>query len=85
MKDVEAFKESLNVYEKASSARVNWNKSEGFIMGNWQEEPPPVLPGGVKLGKEGLKFFRGIFREGKIPGKELGGYDRKSVCKIFQM
>lgn len=41
--DVEALKESLNVYEKASSARVNWNKSEGFIMGNWQEEPTPVL------------------------------------------
>ncbi len=56
-RDVEALTESLNVYEKASSARVNWDKSEGFIMGNWQEEPPPVLPGGVKWGKEGLKIL----------------------------
>ncbi len=33
-------------------------------MGNWQEEPPPVLPGGVKWGKEGLKFL------GVVLGKE---------------
>ncbi len=34
------------------------------MMGNWQEEPPPVLPGGVKRDKEGLKFL------GVVLGKE---------------
>lgn len=55
--DIRVLKESLDLYEKASSARVNWSKSEGFIIGDWQERPPPVLPGGVKWGKEGLKFL----------------------------
>lgn len=50
----------LNIYEKASSAKVNWEKSEGYLLGDWQGRTPPVLPGGVKWGRGGLKLL-GVF------------------------
>lgn len=56
-RDVFVLEEVLKKYENASLAKVNWEKSEGFILGNWSEEEPPVLPGSVKWGKEGLKIL----------------------------
>lgn len=43
----------LNIYEKASSAKVNWEKSEGYLLGDWQGRTPPVLPGELN-GEEGV-------------------------------
>lgn len=59
-RDVFVLKEVLKKYENASLAKVNWEKSEGFILGNWSGGELPVLPGGVKWGKEGLKIL-GIY------------------------
>jgi len=59
-RDVIVLEDVLKKYENASLAKVNWEKSKGFILGNWSEEEPPVLPGGVKWGKEGLKIL-GIY------------------------
>ncbi len=48
-------KETLKMYEGASTARVNWGKCEGFYCGQKVKENPPELPGGVKWSQEGLK------------------------------
>ncbi|KAI4900412.1 hypothetical protein NFI96_009713, partial [Prochilodus magdalenae] len=58
--DVEVLESSLEVYEKASSAKVNWGKSEGFLMGSWAGMGAPRLPGGLTWGREGLKVL-GVF------------------------
>lgn len=49
--DIQILCESLDVYEKASSAKVNWGKSNGFIVGQWENGGPPKLPGGLVIGK----------------------------------
>ncbi len=54
-RDVSVLKETLKIYEKASTARVNWGKCEGFYCGPKVNENPPELPGGVKWSQEGLK------------------------------
>ena len=58
--DVEVLESSLEVYEKASSAKVNWGKCEGFLMGSWAGMGVPRLPGGLTWGREGLKVL-GVF------------------------
>lgn len=50
----------LDIYEKASSAKVNWEKSYGFIVGQWENGGPPTLPGGLHWGREGIKIL-GVF------------------------
>lgn len=50
----------IRKYENASSAKMNWGKSEGLIIGQWGGLGPPKLPGGVLWVRERLKFF-GIF------------------------
>lgn len=52
-RDVSVLMETLKIYENASTARVNWEKCEGFFCG--QSKNPPVLPGGVKWSKDGFK------------------------------
>lgn len=48
---------SLDLYEKASSAKVNWSKGEGFVMGPWEYGGPPKLPGVLQWGTEGIKIL----------------------------
>jgi len=53
--DVTALETSIRQYEMASSARVNWEKSEGFIIGRLRDTGPPVeLPGELIWGREGI-------------------------------
>lgn len=50
----------LDYFQKASSARVNWNKTEALLFGQWQEEASPHLPQQCHWNTEGLKIL-GIF------------------------
>lgn len=43
--DVTALETSITQYETASSAKVNWEKSERFIIGRWRDTGPPKLQG----------------------------------------
>ena len=45
------------MYERASTAKVNWGKSEALQVGRWREEAAPVLPGGLQWGQQGLKVL----------------------------
>lgn len=58
--DIRSLNENIKLYEKASTAKVNWEKSEGYIMGQWDEVGYPKLPGGFRWGREGLKLL-GVF------------------------
>ncbi len=33
---------ALEVYQKASSSRINWQKCSSLLMGEWENEGPPV-------------------------------------------
>ncbi|TDH11028.1 hypothetical protein EPR50_G00081890 [Perca flavescens] len=58
--DVQCLQDALSLYERATSARVNWAKSEALLVGQWRGKAVPSLPGGLEWGKEGLKVL-GVF------------------------
>lgn len=58
--DVECLQDALCIYENATSARVNWGKSDALLLGQWRDQAVPSLPGGLKWEREGLKVL-GIF------------------------
>eukprot|EP00064_Thunnus_orientalis_P008015 superscaffoldBa00000926_g8037 len=43
-RDMDALQISLGLYQKASSAKVNWVKSEALQVGQWRERAAPSLP-----------------------------------------
>jgi len=55
--DINCLSEALSLYEKASSAKVNWAKSEALWAGKREFESLPKLPGDLKWGREGLKLL----------------------------
>ncbi|KAJ3610843.1 hypothetical protein NHX12_022933 [Muraenolepis orangiensis] len=59
-RDVQCLQDTLSLYERASSARVNWAKSRALLLGRWREQVVPSLPGGLQWETEGLKMsYRG--------------------------
>ena len=58
--DAKILEEKLALYEKASSAKVNWSKSEGLLLGEWNNTQKPTLPAGLQWNTEGMKFL-GVF------------------------
>lgn len=38
--DVLNLRVSLETYQRASSSRINWQKSASFLMGDWEDEGP---------------------------------------------
>lgn len=55
--DVEALKDSLRVYVKASFAKVNSSKSEALQVGRWSERAVASLPSWLQCGNSGLKVL----------------------------
>ncbi|KAK7887032.1 hypothetical protein WMY93_026653 [Mugilogobius chulae] len=53
--DVQTLRHQLELYERASSARVNWQKCEGLLLGRWEQKTGPMLPAGLSWSTEGLK------------------------------
>lgn len=60
MEDFQWLQETLLLYEKASSACVNWAKSETLLLGQWRSTAIPSLLGGLEWGREGLMVL-GVF------------------------
>lgn len=50
----------LEIYQKASSSRINWQKCASFLMGEWENEGPPKLPHNCSWSLEGFKVL-GVF------------------------
>jgi hypothetical protein len=51
------------LFEGATSAKVNWEKSERLIMGRWVRAGSPSLPG----------VLQNVFGDLRISGEKLGG------------
>ena len=71
--DVKVLSNALKLYEGASSARVNWEKSESLWAGQLQIGFAPRLPGGLQCGRVGMKtlfFFLGsdVFQKNNWEG-----------------
>ncbi|MGL5102459.1 MAG: reverse transcriptase domain-containing protein, partial [Plesiomonas sp.] len=58
--DIQVLKEQLALYERASSAKVNWSKCEGLLLGEWTCKQKPNLPAGLQWSREGMKCL-GVF------------------------
>ncbi|TWW53858.1 Transposon TX1 uncharacterized 149 kDa protein ORF 2 [Takifugu flavidus] len=58
--DVDNLIDSLDLYQEASSAKVNWEKSEALQVGPWAGRNRPRLPGNLSWGRQGLKVL-GVF------------------------
>lgn len=43
------------MYKKASSAKLDWGKFEGFIIRQWRKGGPLVLPGSLQWRTAGMK------------------------------
>ncbi len=54
--DIQGLKEALKIYEGASSAKLNWEKTEALWCGS-EGSSLPDLPENVKWGKSGFKFL----------------------------
>lgn len=55
--DVLFLQESLALYEKASTAKVKWEKSEACLIGCWSQENTPDLPGNLGWRKSDIKVL----------------------------
>uniref|UniRef100_A0A3B3DKH2 Reverse transcriptase domain-containing protein n=1 Tax=Oryzias melastigma TaxID=30732 RepID=A0A3B3DKH2_ORYME len=71
--DVNNLVESLNCFAKASSAKVNWNKSEACLVGEWEGRTPPTLPGSLNWTSCGLKILGLYFGPGEFQAQNWVG------------
>ena len=55
--EVDNLTESLTLYQKASSAKVNRDKSEALLIGQWTDRQTPKLPGDLGWGRQGLRVL----------------------------
>ncbi len=58
--DIKALSKVIDIYEGASSAKVNWDKTEAFWSGQRILENLPYLPGNLKWNRTGIKIL-GVF------------------------
>lgn len=70
----------MKIYENASTARVNWEKCEGFYCGQMVNNNPPVLPVGVKWSQEGLKCLEVYLGTETFKMKNWEGMVEKMCC-----
>ena len=80
-RDVLALEKCIQFYEQASSARVNWEKSEALLRCSWQDNPPPKLPASLVWRREGLKVLGMFLGTPQYMEKKLGRCDAKSMCQ----
>ena len=59
-RDVGFLENSLEIFGRASSAKVNWGKSQALQVGQWADKVMPKLPGNLSWGKQGMKVL-GVF------------------------
>lgn len=71
-KDLNTISECLCLYEKASSAKLNWSKTEALWCLEHSTEVLPVIPENVKWGEMGFKFLGIYLGSEEFKKKELG-------------
>uniref|UniRef100_A0A3Q3ERM5 Reverse transcriptase domain-containing protein n=1 Tax=Labrus bergylta TaxID=56723 RepID=A0A3Q3ERM5_9LABR len=77
--DVRCLRDTLSLYERATAARVNWEKSGALLVGEWRDQAVPSLPGGLEWGREGLKVLGVYLGTEGFKSKNWEGV-REKVC-----
>ncbi|KAI4890945.1 hypothetical protein NFI96_003942, partial [Prochilodus magdalenae] len=84
--DVESLKEALHVYSRATSAKLNWAKTEALWCGSWSSgHKLPSLPGGVQWSRTGLKVLGVWLDTDKVKERNWEGVVEKVRAKLAQM
>ncbi|MBN3308508.1 NHRF3 protein, partial [Amia calva] len=58
--DVEQLEACQRKYERLSSAKINWAKSNAVLVGDWNGCATPYLPAGLRWDRGGFQYF-GVF------------------------
>ena len=72
--------DSLEIYGRASSAKVNWGKSQALQVGQWADKVMPKLPGNLSWGKQGMKVLGDFLGTDGFQKKNCVCYG-ESVCQ----
>lgn len=80
--DVEHLFSCLNIFQKASSARVNWEKTDTLLLGHWSDQSPPQLPHQCPWNKEGVKILGLFFGTEQYMKKNWEGLIEKVTGKL---
>lgn len=80
--DVDRLLESLDGYQRASSARVNWEKSEARQLGQWGDRAAPSLPGALRWGKGGLRVLGVFLGSDNFRNKNWEGLEEKVCARL---
>lgn len=78
--DIEILTKTIKLYEKASSAKVNWKKSEGFMIGKLENFPK--LPGGLQWRRDGLRILSVFFGNEQFQKKNCEGLTEKVSARL---
>ncbi len=71
---------SSDLYERVSSGKVKWDKSEGLLLGQWAHTQIPQVPGKPQLGAVGHESLGGFSQNREVSEEDLGGCYGESVC-----
>lgn len=82
-RDVRCLEDTLSLYERASSAKVNWGKS-ALLVGQWRGQVVPSLPGGLQWGTMGLKFLGVFLGSEGFEKKNWVGHKEKVCAYLFR-
>lgn len=80
--DIQILEQKLALYEQASSAKVNWSKCDGLILGEWKNKEQPTLPVGLKWSSEGLKFLGVFFGSNDFQKRNWEGLVEKISARL---
>ncbi len=83
--DVKHLFSCLNIFQSASSARVNWEKTDTLLLGHWSDQSPPQLPYQRLWNKEGVKILGLFFGTEQYMKKNWEGLVEKDNWKAAEM
>lgn len=82
--DVKNLISCLNIFQNASSARVNWEKTDTLLLGHWTNQNPPQLPHQRLWNTKGVKILGLFFGTEQYMEKNWEGLIEKVTGKLLR-
>ncbi len=67
------FKGALEIYERASYSRLNWDKTEAVWYASTKDTRLPILPNNIKWGKTGFQYLGVYLGQDEYKNKNCEG------------
>lgn len=80
--DVSRLISSLDRFQQASSARINWGKCASLLLGDWQGVGPPQLPQQCRWARDGFKVLGLHFGTKSYTEKNWEGLSDRVICRL---